>query len=82
MKKIQLLTVCFWFTITGICAQDNERGLKEAYKDYFMIGVAVNQRNIADTEQANLVKREFNSMTAENDMKPRRDDGPGSGPTA
>lgn len=46
------------------------QGLKDAYKDYFMIGVAVNQRNVTNAEQSALVKQEFNSMTAENDMKP------------
>ena len=45
-------------------------GLKDAYKDYFTIGVALNQRNIADESQTALVKKEFNSVTAENDWKP------------
>ena len=45
-------------------------GLKDAYKDYFSIGVAVNQRNISDEAQIALIKKEFNSITAENDMKP------------
>ena len=44
--------------------------MKDAYKDYFMIGVALNQRNVSDQDQINLVKAEFNSVTAENDMKP------------
>ena len=35
-----------------------------------MIGVAVNQRNVTNAEQQALIKREFNSMTCENDMKP------------
>ena len=51
-------------------AQNTEAGLKDAYKDYFTIGVAVNKRNIADAEQVALIKKEFNSITAENDMKP------------
>ncbi len=46
-------------------------GLKDAYKDYFMIGVAVNQRNVTDPAQQAIVLREFNSITAENDMKPQ-----------
>lgn len=46
-------------------------GLKDAYKDYFKIGVAVNQRNISNPEQIALILREFNSITAENDMKPQ-----------
>ncbi len=54
----------------GSEGQNAANSLKEAYKDYFMIGVAVNQRNISDAQQSDLVKREFSSMTAENDMKP------------
>ena len=46
------------------------QGLKDAYKDYFMIGVAVNQRNVTNAQQMALIKKEFNSMTCENDMKP------------
>ncbi len=44
--------------------------LKEAYQDYFKIGVAVNKFNVSVPEQAALVCQEFNSVTAENDMKP------------
>jgi len=46
-------------------------GLKDAYKDYFMIGVAVNQRNISNPDEIALICREYNSITAENDMKPQ-----------
>ena len=49
---------------------DDPTGLKDAYKDYFMIGVAVNQRNISDPDQIALIQKQFNSITAENDMKP------------
>ena len=45
-------------------------GLKDAYKDYFTIGVALNQRNVSDDAQKALVLKEFNSVTAENDWKP------------
>ncbi len=51
--------------------QDPTDGLKDAYKDYFMIGVAVNNRNVTDEAQIALIKREFNSITAENAMKPQ-----------
>ncbi len=44
--------------------------LKAAYDGYFTIGVAVNKRNISDPEQSALVKKHFNSITAENAMKP------------
>ena len=49
----------------------NAQGLKDAYKGYFTIGVAVNQRNVTNPDQQALVCREFNSVTAENDMKPQ-----------
>ncbi len=45
-------------------------GLKDAYKDYFTIGVALNQRNVSDDAQKALVLKQFNSVTAENDWKP------------
>ena len=45
-------------------------GLKDAYKDYFTIGVALNQRNVSDDAQKALTIKQFNSVTAENDWKP------------
>ena len=45
------------------------KGLKDTYDGYFTIGVAVNKRNITDAAQIELIKKEFNSITAENDMK-------------
>lgn len=57
-------------TNTGF-AQSGETGLKDAYKDYFSIGVAVNMRNISNPEQIAIIKKDFNSITAENDMKPQ-----------
>lgn len=65
VRNIALMALIMMGTTT-LWAQ----GLKDAYKDYFMIGVAVNQRNVTNAEQSALVKQEFNSMTAENDMKP------------
>ena len=65
-KKILLALALCCMGSTASFAQ----GLKDVYKDYFMIGVAVNQRNVTNPEQQALIKREFNSMTAENDMKP------------
>ena len=58
------VTALAWVGVTA------QTGLKDDYKDYFMIGVAVNQRNVTDAEQQAMIRREFNSMTAENDMKP------------
>lgn len=44
--------------------------LKDAYRDYFKIGVAVNRNNVTTPDQMSIVRQEFNSVTAENDMKP------------
>jgi len=74
--KSRLLSI-FFLTFAAILAgaqscgsvRDDSYGLKDAYKDYFMIGVAVNQRNISDPSQIDIIRHEFNSITAENDMK-------------
>lgn len=46
-----------------------EKGLKDYYKDYFPIGVAVNPRMVQPGPDAELIKAQFNSMTPENAMK-------------
>lgn len=55
----------------GRVAQPPKDGLKDAYKNYFKIGAAVNITNVTDPDQIALIKREFNSITAENAMKPQ-----------
>ena len=49
---------------------EDPTGLKDSYKDYFSIGVAINNRNLQNPEEMKLVLKEFNSITAENSMKP------------
>jgi len=49
--------------------QDQAKGLKDYYKDFFPIGVAVSPTNI-EGEQGELIKKQFNSLTPENVMKP------------
>ncbi|MGZ8558170.1 MAG: endo-1,4-beta-xylanase [Chitinophagaceae bacterium] len=44
------------------------KGLKDYYKDYFPIGVAVSPRALK-TDEAQLILQQFNSMTPENAMK-------------
>ena len=48
---------------------EDPTGYKDTYKDYFTVGVAVNIRNVTDPDQIALIKKNFNSITAENDMK-------------
>ncbi len=46
-----------------------EKGLKDYYKKYFPIGVAVSPKLLEDTLSAALIIHQFNSLTAENVMK-------------
>lgn len=57
------------FAQFGRSADNGPASLKDAYNGYFTVGVAVNQRNISDPTQIELIKKQFNSITAENDMK-------------
>ncbi len=65
MKKTFIAALLIAMSSTASQAQ----GLKDAYRDYFTIGVAVNKTNVSNPEQIALIKKEFNSITAENDMK-------------
>jgi len=77
-KNIFLSYILFLFFVlsfggckTGQSLSSNQtdtRGLKDFYKNYFPIGVAVGKRNLSGEESA-LIKKHFNSITAENDMK-------------
>ena len=52
-----------------LTAADSLKGLKDFYKDYFPIGVAVSPRSL-EGEQGEFIKKNFNSLTPENVMKP------------
>ena len=77
--KLRLLLFCVYMACTSIVASaqprqmqrvDDPTGYKDTYKDYFTVGVALNIRNVASPEQMAIVKKNFNSVTAENAMKP------------
>ena len=69
MKKLLFFALAASVALLGACGP-KDPGLKDAYKNYFKIGVAVTERNVADSIQAALILKEFNSITAENCMKP------------
>lgn len=48
--------------------EQQEKGLKDYFSDYFIMGVAVAPNSIKG-ESAELIKREYNSITPENVMK-------------
>lgn len=65
-------TFCLLFaglTLAGSCP--GQTTLKDAYKNRFLIGAALNQSQYRETDAAGaaLVKEHFNSITPENDMK-------------
>ena len=70
MKKIIIFAAASLLACTGVNGQSNFKTLKDAYKDHFSIGVSVNMGNLLSTDRAMLIKEQFNSITAENDMKP------------
>jgi len=78
MKKIFLSAVMFTLLGSGMTMNAQPRmqqdprptvGLKDAYSDYFKVGVALNVRNLAPDQEAIVIK-EYNSVTCENAMKP------------
>ena len=75
MKKVIWSLVVFTWVMLNGCGQqsgapseEKKEGLKDYYSGYFPIGVAVSPRAL-NTDEAALIKQEFNSMTAENAMK-------------
>jgi len=44
--------------------------LKTIYQDYFLLGNIINSRYLRDPDQFEMIKKHFNIVTAENDMKP------------
>lgn len=77
MKRIALTVLTLFACATAAFSQgwprpqvEDPTGYKDTYKDYFTVGVAVNMRNVTDPAQIALIKKNFNSITAENDMKP------------
>lgn len=48
---------------------DDQKGLKDYYKTYFPIGVAVAARDLKDSAEVALISKQFNSLTPENAMK-------------
>ncbi len=66
-----LLIAVFAFSDSIVRAQQHQtaKGLKDFYKDYFPIGVAVTPRDVKDSATKQLILQQFNSLTAENAMK-------------
>lgn len=76
MKKNYLLLLVLSMLLLEQCSTSqntagsntNAKGLKDYYKDYFTMGVAVSPQALR-RDEGNLVIEQFSSMTAENAMK-------------
>jgi endo-1,4-beta-xylanase len=68
--KTAICAMALALSASSVSAKAKADGLKDAYKKYFTIGVALNPRNISNPEQIEIIKKNFNSVTAENVMKP------------
>jgi endo-1,4-beta-xylanase len=49
--------------------KEDKKGLKDYYKSFFPIGVAVTPRQLTDPAEGAFILKHFNSLTAENAMK-------------
>jgi endo-1,4-beta-xylanase len=64
-----LLWVAATTNLPAFAQSVQEKGLKDYYKGYFPIGVAVSARDIKDPQEIALILTQFNSLTPENAMK-------------
>ncbi len=75
MRNVKCAAVCVAVCALAVAAfADGEgKSLKDAVKGRFFVGAAVNPRvyRNASSPEARLAAREFNTITAENDMKPQ-----------
>lgn len=60
-------TLLLWSWVHSLAAQ-NDKGLKDYYAGFFPVGVAVSPAVLHGAE-AELIRKQFNSLTAENAMK-------------
>ncbi len=56
------------YPTSNIPLEDSSKGLKDYFKNYFTMGVAVSPRSLK-TDEAGLILQQFGSITAENAMK-------------
>src|SRR5690349_5561800 len=68
MKKVFIILACIISLYHETSGQSADKGLKDYYKDFFPIGVAVSPRSLQGDE-ATLIVQQFNSVTPENAMK-------------
>ena len=61
------------FTVTGLIEENSSaaaEGLKDVYKDYFRFGTCLSADKLSNELAMDIVMKDFNSITCENEMKP------------
>jgi len=74
MKKVTLPALALTCllgaaALTASQRPPSEKGLKDYYKSYFPVGVAVSPRALQNPAEVALILQQFSSLTPENDMK-------------
>lgn len=67
-RNIHCVIFCLLVINLSSSAQEHMKGLKDYYKNYFPVGVAVGAHSL-NGEEAEVLLKEFNSITPENAMK-------------
>ncbi len=67
----QILCFVSFLIFAHLSLGQEAKGLKDYYQPYFTMGVAVSPRSIQPGPEAELIKKHFGSLTAENVMKPQ-----------
>lgn len=69
MKKPALLSTLL--LLSQLSFGQDQKGLNEYYLPYFTMGVSVSPQSVRPGPEAELIKKHFGSLTAENVMKPQ-----------
>jgi endo-1,4-beta-xylanase len=69
MKTPLLAAVFATLGLAGSQTPAADQGLKDYYRDYFPVGVAVSPQSLTDPTESAFILRQFNSLTPENVMK-------------
>ncbi|MGF7081083.1 endo-1,4-beta-xylanase [Mucilaginibacter sp. UYCu711] len=69
LKGRLLLFLIIFKGAAAVAQSGSDKGLKDFYKGYFPVGVAVTPAQLRDPAQQALILQQFNSLTPENAMK-------------
>jgi endo-1,4-beta-xylanase len=73
LMVLGLLGTAYFFadcnSAKNVSSSPDQKGLKDYYKDYFTMGVAVSPQGLKRADESALILQQFGSMTPENSMK-------------